>query len=58
MPLRLQGQSMLSWASAVVTSRPVIEDYFTSSDSADKEDVEDSDSCMPGSAHSLEGTAK
>ena len=37
----------------------VIEDYFTSSDSADKEDdFEDSDSCMPGSAHSLEGTAK
>ena len=34
----------------------VIEDYFTSPDNADEEDdLDDDDSCMPGSAHGLEG---
>ena len=32
----------------------VIEDYFTSPDDEEEDDSED-DSCMPGSAHSLEG---
>ena len=37
----------------------VIEDYFTSPDDAEDDDDEEDDSednsCMPGSAHSLEG---
>ena len=33
----------------------VIEDYFTSPDTADEDDLDDDDSCMPGSAHGLEG---
>ena len=33
----------------------VIEDYFTSPDDADREDdIEDEDSCIPGSTHSLQ----
>ena len=34
----------------------VIEDYFTSpADAEDDNDLEDDDSCTPGSTHSLEG---
>ena len=56
MPLRLQGQSIPSSGDQQALLEVIEEDYFTSPDNGDEEDdLDDDNSRMPGSAHSLEG---
>ena len=45
------GASEVAKAVNALSSREVIEDYFTSPNSAEEED---DDSCIPGSTHSLQ----